>query len=543
MRAQLRTLAELRARLLWRRFTSRGGIAEGVASVVLLAIAVPVGLGFAGAVGFGAYQAVRAGGGLRSDVGATAIFFGLWQTWTAVSLTLNDREGLDLRRFLLFPIPPGRVYAMGLLTGVVGDPMGVVWGAMLGGVFVGAAVARPGAWLALLLLVLVAFAVATIVFVALLQELLSALLSTRRIREWAMLGSVGLSVAVLVLLLWSADRPFRAAVDLLPTLRVLQWLAWPAALPAAAARALFAGHEAASLPWVAGLVTGTALTGWISYRVALAQARGAGASGEGASGRPGPGPVGLGWRGGRFGALLEKEARYLFRQPLARVDAFLAPVIMAVVALKVEPRIPVEAGEIVRALPLFGAALYAHLLLQAFWLNAFGWERGGSRGYFLAPIDLASVLRAKALVLYAYSLLLFLASAAVLAAVGRGTAPAWAFAGALVLHAAVAPWLLLSGNLVSILRPKAASFAIQRSSAVSTFSGLIGMGILSAVMGIFALPALLAVRSESPWALVLGWGLLGLLGAWAFRAAIPREARLLADRRDEFLPAVCGDDA
>ena len=539
----MRALVELRARLLWRRFTTRGGIAEGVASVVLLAIAIPVGLAFAFAVGFGAYQAVRAGGGLRSDVGATAIFFGLWQTWTAVSLTLNDREGLDLRRFLVFPIPPGRVYAMGLLTGILGDPMGVVWGAMLGGVFVGAAIARPGAWLALFLVVLAAFAVATIIFVALVQELLSALLSTRRIREWAMLGSVGVSVGILAVLLWSADRPFRAVGDVLPTLQVLQWLAWPAAFPAAAARALFAGHAAASLPWIAGLLAGTAVTGWLAYRIAVAQARGAGASGEVAAGRSGSGPVGLGWWGGRLGALVEKEARYLFRQPLARVDAFLAPVIMAVVALKVEPRIPVEAGEVVRALPLFGAALYAHLLLQAFWLNAFGWERGGARGFFLAPLDLASVLRAKAVVLYVYSLLLFLASAGVMAAVGRGTAPGWAFAGALVLHAAVAPWLYAAGNLVSILRPKAASFAIQRSSAVSTFSGLIGMGILSTVMGLFALPALLAVRTESPSALVAGWGILGLLGAWSFWKAIPREARLLADRRDEFLPAVCGDDA
>jgi ABC-2 type transport system permease protein len=356
-----------------------------------------------------------------------------------------------------------------------------------------------------------------------------------------MLGSVGVSVGILVVLLWSADRPFRAVGDVLPTLQVLQWLAWPAAFPAAASRALFAGHAAASLPWIAGLVTGTALTGWLAYRIAVAQARGTGPSGEVAAGRSGP--VGLGWRGGRFGALMEKEARYLFRQPLARVDAFLAPVIMAVVALKVEPRIPVEAGEVVRALPLFGAALYAHLLLQAFWLNAFGWERGGARGFFLAPLDLASVLRAKALVLYAYSLLLFLASAGVMAAVGRGTAPGWAFAAALVLHAAVAPWLFAAGNLVSILRPKAASFAIQRSSAVSTFSGLIGMGIISMVMGLFALPALLGVRAESPSALVAGWGILGLLGAWSFRKAIPREARLLADRRDEFLPAVCGDDA
>ena len=541
MKPQLRALVELRARLLWRRFTARGGIAEGVATVVLLAIAVPVGIGFAVAIGFGAYQAVRAGGGLRSDVGAAAIFFGLWQTWTAVSLTLNDREGLDLRRFLVFPIPPGRVYAMGLLTGILGDPMGVVWGAMLGGVLVGAAVARPGPWLLLLLLLLVLFAAATLILVALVQELLAAILTTRRVREWAMLGSVGVSVGILALLLWGSDRPFRAAVDVLPTLRVVQWIAWPAAFPAAAARELFAGRALASLPWFAGLALATAFTGWASYRVALAQARGAGASGEGSAGRPSP--VGLGWRGGRFGALVEKEARYLFRQPLARVDAFLAPVIMAFVTLKVEPRIPAEAGEVIRALPLFGAAIYAHLLLQAFWLNAFGWERGGARAFFLAPLDLAAVLRAKAVVLYLYSLLLFLVSAAVMVALGKGTAPSWAFAGALLLHAAMAPWLLLSGNLVSILRPKAASFAIQRSSAVSAFSGLIGMGIVSAAMGLFALPALLALRIESPGALLAGWGLLGLLGTWAFRKAIPREARLLEGRRDEFLPTICGDDA
>jgi ABC-2 type transport system permease protein len=541
VKPQLRALVELRARLLWRRFTSRGGIAEGVATVVLLAVAVPVGIGFAVAIGFGAYQAVGARGGLRSDVGAAAIFFGLWQTWTAVSLTLNDREGLDLRRFLVFPIAPGRVYAMGLLTGILGDPMGVVWGAMLGGVLVGAAIARPGPWLALLLLLLILFAVATVILVALVQEVLSAVLTTRRIREWAMLGSVGVSVGVLAILLWSSDRPLRAAVDLLPTLRVVQWVAWPAAFSAAVARELFAGRTLASLPWFAGLALATALTGWLSYRLALVQARGAGASAEGTSGRPSP--IGLGWRGGPLGALVEKEARYLFRQPLARVDAFLAPAIMAFVTLKVEPRIPAEAGEVIRALPLFGAAIYAHLLLQAFWLNAFGWERGGARAFFLAPLDLAVVLRAKAIVLYGYSLLLFLASAAVMTALGKGAAPTWALGGALLLHAAMAPWLLLSGNLVSILRPKAASFAIQRSSAVSAFSGLIGMGIVSAAMGLFAVPALLALRSESPATLLAGWGLLGLCGGWAFRKAIPREARLLADRRDDFLPTICGDDA
>ena len=137
----------------------------------------------------------------------------------------------------------------------------------------------------------------------------------------------------------------------------------------------------------------------------------------------------------------------------------------------------------------------------------------------------------------------WLTRAAGCAAVGKGMAPPWAFAAALVLHAAMAPWLFASGNVVSILRPKAASFAIQRNSALSTFSGLIGMGIVSATMGAFAVPALLALRAESPAILVGGWVALGIAGAVVLRALLPREARLLADRRDEFLPAVCGDDA
>lgn len=356
-----------------------------------------------------------------------------------------------------------------------------------------------------------------------------------------MIASVGVSMAILALLAWSGERPVRAAADALPYLRILQWAAWPAAFSAGAARALFAGRSAESLPWVVGLCGTTLAAGWLSFRIALALAQGSGATGEG--GAAAPSRVGSGWRGGAWGALLEKEARYLFRQPLARVDLLLAPVIMVFVALQLEPRIPVEAGEVVRALPLFGAALYAHLLLQAFWLNGFGWERGGARAFFLSPVDLGAVLRAKAAVLYGFSLFLFLLSAAVMLLLGKGTPPRWAFAAAVVLHAGTAPWLYAAGNMVSILRPKAASFAIQRSSALSTLSGLIGMGIVSAVTMLFALPALLATRVDSPTVLLAGWSVLGLAGALGLRFAIPRQARLLAERRDEFLPVVCGDEA
>ena len=541
MREQVRALVELRARLLWRRFTSRGGIAEGVASVVLLAIAIPVGLGFAVAVGFGAYQSVKAGGGVRSDVGAAAIFFGLWQTWTAVSLTLNDREGLDLGRFLVYPIPPGRVYGMGLATGVVGDPMGLVWGAILLGVFVGAALARPGPWLVLLGFTLVAFAVATVLLVAFVQEVLTVILSTRRLREWATVLSVAISVGILAMILRSAEGPHSALGDLLPSLRVLQWVAWPAAFPAGAARELFAGRSVASLPWLGGLLAASAATGWASFRIALWQAQGAGASGG--SRRAASSPSAKGVPGGKWGALVEKEGRYLSRQPLARVAFLLGPAIAGFVAWRVEPRIPPEAGEVIRALPLFGVALYTHMLLQAFWLNAFGWERSGARALFLAPVDLGSVLRAKGIVVYLASLLLFLVAAAVMAVVGRGGFPGWALGAALLLHAASAPWMLTAGNLVSIFRPRAASFTIQRGSAISTASGLAGVAIVSSVSGLFALPALLAIRAESTVPLLAGWGALWLAGAWGWWKAVPREARWLEDRRDEFLPTVCGDDA
>jgi ABC-2 type transport system permease protein len=219
----------------------------------------------------------------------------------------------------------------------------------------------------------------------------------------------------------------------------------------------------------------------------------------------------------------------------------MGPAIAGLVAWKVEPRIPSEAGEVVRALPLLGVALYAHMLLQAFWLNAFGWERGGARLLFLAPVELAWVLRAKGLVLLLASLLLLLASAAVMALVGDGGAPPWALAAALLLHAGTAPWFLAAGNLLSILRPRSASFAIQRSAALSTSSGLAGVAIVSAVGGVFALPVLIAIRYDSTAPLLAGWGVLGIAGAWAWWNGAPPEARLLERRRDDFLPAVCGD--
>jgi ABC-2 type transport system permease protein len=537
LRGAIRAVVELRTRLFWRRFTGKGGVPEGVALAILFLLALPLGLLFAGLIAVGSYQAASAGEGLRVAVGVPAMFFGLWQAWTALALSLGEQDGLDLRRLLVYPLPPRRLHLLGLASGLVGDPIGLVWLLLLGSILAGAAAARPGPWLLPLAMVILAFTFSTLFLVGLLRELVAGLLRARRLREVV----IGLSLAVLA---WAfvaaAGRGHGSMRTALPVLARLQWVAWPAALASGAATRLYARDIPASLPYLAALLAATALGGWLSYRVSLAAARSGGEGGGAATAN------GSGWRlgplEGRFAAVLEKEAKYLWRHPLARIYALIIPAFAALVAWKAEPSMPREAGEVVRALPLLAFAVYTHLVMQIFWLNALGWERGGARTWYLAPVGLSSVLAAKNAALYAWSLLVF-ALAAGLAILVGGRPPAWALLAGLALHAGLAPILYGLGNLVSVLNPRAAPFAVQRNGSLSWLSGLAGMGILSAASGLFALPVLFALRLESPWLVPTAWALLGLAGFAAYWRTLPSVAGLLARRRDALLPEVCGDDA
>jgi ABC-2 type transport system permease protein len=329
----------------------------------------------------------------------------------------------------------------------------------------------------------------------------------------------------------------RAMLQALRVLKGVRWLAFPPALAERAVTSLYAGRSGTAALWLLALAAATLAAGFGAYRLALAAAR------SGGDEAPRAAATGAGgWRvPGRLGPLLEKEGKYLLRHPIASVLALVMPAFAGFVAWKVAPRIPAEAGEVVRALPLLGFALYAHLATQPFWLNAFGWERGGARAWFLAPVTPRDVLLAKNAATYALSLGLFAASAAVVVAVG-GAPPAWALLGALALHAGSAPWLLGAGNLVSILNPRPAPHTIQRGGHLSPASALAGMTIFAGAGALCSGPVLLAVRLDEPWLLPAGWGALGLAGLAAYRAALPREARLLDDRREPLLEAAAGDD-
>jgi len=529
---RLGAVVELRARLFLRRLRGKGGTAEGIALGLLFLLAIPGSLVFASLVGSGSHRAALLRSGPGVALSLSAIFFGVWQTWTAVSLSLADRDALDLRRFLAYPIAPGRVYAFGLATSVLGDPFALFWLIVLGGVLAGAAFARPGAWVLVLALALALFSAATLALVTLLQEIGARLSRSRHFRMlmlglaivgWALLASAGLA--------WTRDPAAAIAV-----LRRYQWIAFPPALVTAAARHLYADDIRGALPFLALLAVAAVACGLCAYRVALGTARAGGEGGAPVQGSDRPGLL------ARLDPLLEKELRFLSRSPLLRLYVLLLPVIAGGVAWKVGSRPSAVAVELGGALPLLGVAAYAHLVTQPFWLNAFGWDRGGARLLFVAPLDGAAVLRAKNRAATLAAATLFAFSAITVLAVGPAV-PSWALAGAVVLHLGIAPALQALGNVVSVWNPRPAAFGAQRGGHVAPVSAFAGMSIVSACGGVFALPVLVAVRLEQPWIMAAGWAVLGLAALAVYRATLPATARFLARRQEELLAAVCGDDA
>lgn len=530
--APLLAMAELRLRLTLRRLLGKGGVPELVARVVMLGLAVPVGLLFAWLAGKQASLAVRIHSPRAIVWGTAAFFFGLWTAWTSIALTLADRESFDLRRILVYPVPPWQAYGYELVAGLLADPFALFWSLLQLGAFVGAALARPGSWVFLLAVTHLLFAAGTVCLVALLQELLARALSRKRVRE---LGVAAIYVAAILLVAYLAAGSLRDAWSSFLLLAKLGWLAYPAALAVEATQRLYRGEVAGALPWIGALAVAVPATAWAAYRLALSDAL------AGAEGAHAKGGVGGGWRlPGRLGPILEKELKYLLRHPLTAVLALVLPALAAAIGWKALPLLP--PNEIWRALPLFGFALYALLVTQTVWLNAFGWDRGGARLWFLAPVAPADVLRAKNAASLILAFGLFAVSAVALVATG-GLPEPWAICAALALHLGAGAWWTAAGNLVSILNPRPGSHSLQRGASLAPMTAFAGMAIVSGGSALFVPPVFLANRFESPWLLVVIWAALALAGAGFQRAMLPFSARLLARRREQILAAVAGDDA
>jgi ABC-2 type transport system permease protein len=218
------------------------------------------------------------------------------------------------------------------------------------------------------------------------------------------------------------------------------------------------------------------------------------------------------------------------------------PAIAGIVGWVGLPRRIPGAPELSSAVPLLGFALYTLLVTQAVWINAFGWDRGAARIWFLAPVAPADVLSAKNAAARLAAFAIFAACALALFATG-GLPPLWVILAAVALHLGAGVWFVTAGNLVSILNGRPGSHALQRGASIAPLSALLGMGIVSAGTLLFLPPVLLEAKLEQPWILVWGWAALGLLGMAVRRAVLPWTARLLERKREGLLAAVAGDDA
>ena len=335
-------------------------------------------------------RCAQAAGAWPRSSRSAALFFGVWQTWTAVSLSVSERDALDLARFLVYPIPPGarlrlrprrvrRRRSRSRSSGTL----------LLAGAFAGAALARPGGWL-----VLLAAAYALFVGGARWRSSRSSRSCSRgslRGRRVARLAIAAVYVGDRLRGRLRVERAARRRCRRSARSPCVRWLAFPPALAERAVSALYAGRTAAALPWLAALAAAALAAGVGAPTGSRSRRRAPAATGAPRAAATGRG----GWRaaGPARARSSRRRGSTCSATRVAGVLALVVPAFAALVAWKLAPRIPAEAGEVRAARCRSSASpLYAHLATQPFWLNAFGWERGGGRVWFLAPVRLADVL-------------------------------------------------------------------------------------------------------------------------------------------------------
>jgi hypothetical protein len=203
-------------------------------------------------------------------------------------------------------------------------------------------------------------------------------------------------------------------------------------------------------------------------------------------------------------AIIQKEFRSLLRMPRFRVMLGMACIFSTLIFL------PIRMGEDARgpgffshnyfvAVNLYGLLFMADLLL----LNIFGTDRGAAQIYFISPVPLATVIKAKNLAACAFILLQNLLVVVLTLIFGRVSAIG--ILSGVAASAVATVNLMWAGNLLSVMMPRpvdpSATMKRQANAKVQLWVLLCTIGM--AVLVGFAYLA--------RWALDSDWALLGVL--------------------------------
>lgn len=212
------------------------------------------------------------------------------------------------------------------------------------------------------------------------------------------------------------------------------------------------------------------------------------------------------WFRDPLASLLQKELRSLVRMPRFRVLFGMACIFSVIVFVPVTFNQEVRHGSsfvhsnFLPIVNLYGLLLLSDVLL----LNVFGMDRSAVQLYFVAPVPLGTVVKAKNLTAVIFVALQTLAVLLIALVIRATVTPLSAFAGA-AASAVATIYLLAFGNLASIsmARPVDPSQTFKKQAGARMQLWLLLCGICMYVVVGFAFLA--------RWALQSDWALLGIL--------------------------------
>ncbi|MDQ2713117.1 MAG: hypothetical protein M3Y24_12980 [Acidobacteriota bacterium] len=223
--------------------------------------------------------------------------------------------------------------------------------------------------------------------------------------------------------------------------------------------------------------------------------------------------------------LMQKEFQSLVRMPKFRVlfgmSCVLGMLVFVPAALNGnDPTSAFMRNNLIPVVNVYGLLLLSDTLL----LNAFGLDRGAAQVYFVTPVELGDVLKAKNLTAITFVLI---QSAAILlvAVVAHAPVTLLGVTSGLIASAVVCVFLLATGNLTSLTMPRPIdpkqTFKKQGGAAMQIW-------ILGCVLGLsvlvgFAYLARYALQSD--WAFLITLGFEFLIGAVVYRVSLESAVR------------------
>lgn len=455
--------------------------------------------------------------------------------WQVVPIVLvSAGMSLDLKKLLVYPVPPGRLFGIEVLLRVTTGAEVLI---VLAGASVGLWLSPHAPWWGPL--VFVPYAAFNMLVSAGVRDLLTRWLARKYVREILVLAFVSLSALPQLLVVMFPPQKwekYRGTWEMVQRYLPGGW-PWPWSVTA---RLALGDGRWSDLAWLVGWLALGAWFGFRQFQRGLSfdadelRAKQRGSVAKPASGwterlfrLPGrllPDPL---------GALVEKDLRSLARAPRFRLVFFMGFSFGLIIWMPLLLRGGAAASE-----GMFGrnfltvVSLYACLLLGEvlFW-NAFGFDRSAVQAYFAMPLRLRTVLWAKNLTALIYLFLEIALVVVVCTLLGLRFPPARiveSFAVTLLM----AVFLLGAGNLASVYYPRAANptqnWRQSNAGRIQFYMlflyPLISMPIMLAYLARYAFGTTLAFYT------VLG---LGLVVAGIFYSVATDSALQASERRKE----------